>query len=639
MEAQATERKLTTILSADVVGYSRLMGEDEAATLAALKTHRKTLIDPKLVQYRGRLIKLMGDGALMEFASVVDAVAFAVDVQCSMRRRNAEVPAERRLNYRMGINIGDVIVEGGDIYGDGVNVAARLESLAEPGGICVGRNVFDHVKSKLPLNFKHLGEREVKNIAEPVSVYQVMMDDKAEQLVTTVQVMASPRRPRRALVAGVLILFAALTGLVWWQPWTRAVEQAGLGVASVRPHQAASIAVLPFDNMSGGPEMDYFSDGMTEDIITALSMFPNLTVISRTSSFVYKGKSLTAQQIGQDLGVRYVLEGSVRKQDDKVRITAQLIDVATDAHVWSNRFDEEGTDIFALQDRIAARIDDTLAGHGGSIDAAEYSRVWAMDASQLEEYDYYLRGHSIFFDFTQEAMLKAREIFQEGLRKFPDSGLLRTKIGWTHFMFYELGFSDEPEKDLKRAAELAQEAFADQNMPRIGHWYGHWLKAFVQLFYKGNHQQALDEARIAVSYAPNHSMALADNATIAVYAGAEDEAIGWVTRAISVEPHAPDWYYASLGLAYHRKGDCPRAIEAMEKVSSAFPDFGLRYSAPLIDCYVKLQRLEDARAQMTQVLAAMPEVSVESMSRDLPYNDQTIVDSLLVSMREAGLPE
>jgi adenylate cyclase len=482
MEAQATERKLTTILSADVVGYSRLMGEDEAATLAALKTHRKTLIDPKLVQYRGRLIKLMGDGALMEFASVVDAVAFAVDVQCSMRRRNAEVPAERRLNYRMGINIGDVIVEGGDIYGDGVNVAARLESLAEPGGICVGRNVFDHVKSKLPLNFKHLGEREVKNIAEPVSVYQVMMDDKAEQLVTTVQVMASPRRPRRALVAGVLILFAALTGLVWWQPWTRAVEQAGLGVASVRPHQAASIAVLPFDNMSGGPEMDYFSDGMTEDIITALSMFPNLTVISRTSSFVYKGKSLTAQQIGQDLGVRYVLEGSVRKQDDKVRITAQLIDVATDAHVWSNRFDEEGTDIFALQDRIAARIDDTLAGHGGSIDAAEYSRVWAMDASQLEEYDYYLRGHSIFFDFTQEAMLKAREIFQEGLRKFPDSGLLRTKIGWTHFMFYELGFSDEPEKDLKRAAELAQEAFADQNMPRIGHWYGHWLKAFVQLF-------------------------------------------------------------------------------------------------------------------------------------------------------------
>ena len=607
----------------------------EAATLAALKANRKEFIEPKLAQYHGRLVKLMGDGLLAEFASAVEAVQCAVEVLHLVGERNAEARECQRIYYRIGINIGDIVVDDDDIYGDGVNVAARLESIASPGGICIARNVFNQVKDKLDLEFKDLGERLVKNIAEPVSVYQVIMDHKAEQLVRTTQIVASPRQLRSSLIAGVVVLIAAVAGLAWWQPWTSRMEPAGRAPSTSQTEDATSIAVLPFDNMSGGPEMDYFSDGMTEDIITELSMFPTLKVISRTSSFAYKGKSLTAQQVGNELGVRYVLEGSVRKQGDRVRITAQLIDVATDSHVWAERFDEEGTDIFELQDRIAARIDDTLASHGGSIIKAEYKRVWTMDASKLEEYDYYLRGHSIFFEFTPDALLKAREIFREGLRKFPDSGLLRVKIGWTHFQFFYLGFSNEPEEDLKLAYNYAHEAFSDQNMPRVGQWYGHWLKAFVQLYYKHDHQQALEEAETTVRYAPGHSVTLADNALIAVYAGAEDEAIEWVTRAISVEPHVPAWYYANLGLAYHRKGDCLRAIEALEKVSWVFAG----YSAPLIGCYVELHRLDDAKAEMAKLLKEMPHTSRKSLSRDLPYNDRTIIDNLLVSMREAGLPE
>jgi len=627
-------RRLAAILAADVVGYSRLIREDEATTLAALKANRKELIEPKLAQYHGRMVKLMGDGLLAEFPSAVEAVQCAVEVQHLVAERNTEVRECQRINYRIGINIGDIVVDDDDIYGDGVNVAARLESIANPGGICIARNVFNQVKDKLDLEFKDLGERQVKNIAEPVSVYQVIMDHKAEQLITTAPVVASPRQLQPALIAGIVVSLAAVVGLAWWQPWTRAVEQAA-PMPSTRPEHATSIAVLPFENMSGGPETDYFSDGMTEDIITELSMFPTLKVISRTSSFAYKGKPLTAQQVGKELGVRYVLEGSVRKQGDRVRITAQLIDVATDSHVWAERFDEEGTDIFELQDHVAARIDDTLAGHGGSINEAEYKRVWAMDASKLEEYDYYLRGHSIFFEFTPEALLKAREIFQEGLRKFPNSGLLRVKIGWTHFQFYYLGFSSEPEEDLKLADKFAQEAFADQNMPRVGQWYGHWLKAFVQLYYKHDYQKALAEAETTVDYAPGHSVTLADNASIAVYAGAEDEAIEWVRRAISFEPHVPEWYYGNLGLAYHRKGDCPRAIEALEKVPWVFAG----YSAPLIGCYVELDRLDDARAEMARLLKEIPQTSAKSLSRDLPYNDPMIVENLLVSLREAGLPE
>ncbi len=285
MEPTGVERRLTTILAADIVGYSRLMGEDEAGTLAALKAHRKELVEPKAEQYRGRTVKLMGDGSLMDFASVVDAVLFAVEVQRAMQQRNAEVPEDRQIVYRFGINIGDIIVEEDDIYGDGVNIAARLEGLAEPGGICVARNVFNQVKGKLELDFEHLGEKEVKNIAEPISVYRVLMDEKADRLVTAVHPSVSRRGLRPALMAAGIALLAVIGGLAWWQPWAPDVQPALVGkMAPVLPDKP-SLAVLPFDNMSDDAKQGYFSDGITEDLITDLSKISGLFVVSRKAAF------------------------------------------------------------------------------------------------------------------------------------------------------------------------------------------------------------------------------------------------------------------------------------------------------------------------------------------------------------------
>ncbi len=627
------ERRLTTILAADVVGYSRLMSEDEAATLTALKDHRKDLFDPKADQYGGRTVKLMGDGALMEFDSVVDAVCFAVEVQGVMRARNADVPPERQILFRIGINIGDIIVEGDDIYGDGVNIAARLEALAEPGGICVARNVYNQIKGKLDLDLDHLGEKEVKNIPEPISVYQVAMNDKAAALVTAVQSSSAPaRRLGPSLIAAGIALLTVLGGLAWWQVWAPAARvESSVVPASELP----SIAVLPFDNMSGDPELEYFSDGMTEDIIMELSKNPDLKVVSRNSSFTYRDKAVKARQVSEELGVRYVLEGSVRKQGDKVRITAQLIDATTDAHVWADRFDEEGTDVFALQDRITAKIGATLSGGEGRIRKAEYKRVWEMDEAKLEEYDYYLRGHSIFFDYSPEAMLKARAIWQEGLEKFPESGLLRVKIGWTYFQFFMFGWTANPDKELELANQWVQEGLSDPNLPAVGQWNGHWLNALVHLYYKNDYDFALAEAMKTLEIIPNDPTTLVSVSAIPVFAGEPDLAIEWINRAMSREAQVPDWHHMQLGLAYHSKGDCNRAVEEHEKVAWV----GLDKSASLVACYVELGRMDDAKAELAKLLEAWPEVTIAGSDRYLPHKDQAFLDRLHTALVEAGLPE
>jgi TolB-like protein/class 3 adenylate cyclase len=629
------ERRLTTILAADVVGYSRRMGEDEAATLEALKAHRKELIDPKAEQYGGRTVKLMGDGALMEFASVVDAVTFAAEVQGAMGVRNADVPPERQILFRIGINIGDIIVEGDDIYGDGVNIAARLEALAEPDGICIARNVYNQIKGKLDLDCDHLGEKEVKNIAEPVSVYQVAMNDKAERLMTEVTAVktSAPRKPRQpALIAAGVAVLAVIGGLVWWQPWT---PTARVETAVVPASELPSLVVLPFDNMGGDPDLDYFSDGMTEDIITELSKNPDLMVVSRNSSFTYKGQVVKARRVSNELGVRYVLEGSVRKQGDKVRITAQLIDGTTDAHVWADRFDEEGTDVFALQDRVTERISATLSGHEGKIREAEYQRVWAMDAAKLEEYDYYLRGHSVFLNFTPEAMLKSREIWQEGLRKFPDSGLMRVKIGWSYYQFFNFRWSNEPEKDLERAYKWVQEGLSDPNLPLAGQWNGHWLNALVQIYHKRDFEAGLEEARKTIEIVPKDPVTLALTATVPIFAGKPDLAIDWVNRAIEHEVQVPGWFHTIRGLAYHVKGDCERAVEEHEKSPRPYFD----KSASLATCYVELDRLDDAKAEIAKLLEAWPDLTLTRIGLWLPYRDQAFLGRVRAALLKAGLPE
>jgi len=376
MAKERVQRRLAAILAADVVGYSRLMGEDEAGTLAQLKAHRKELLEPKITEHGGHIVKLMGDGVLVEFPSVVEAVQCAVEVQNGMAVRNASVPDDRRITFRIGVNLGDVIVEGDDIYGDGVNVAARLEGLAEPGGICVSRTVFNHVTKKVDLGFEDLGEQEVKNIPEPLRVYRVEL--------------AQTEAPRLGSVA--------------------AAEQ------TLTLPDKPSIAVLPFDNMSGDPEQEYFADGMAEDIITALSRMPWFFVIARNSSFTYKGHAVDVKQVAHELGVQYVLEGSVRKGGSRIRITAQLIDAMTGKHVWAERYDREIVDIFAVQDEVTEAIVGAVAPEFLSVEA---KRAQRKDPGLLDAWECVVRGRALVWRMGHEEVAEARKLFERAIQLAP----------------------------------------------------------------------------------------------------------------------------------------------------------------------------------------------------------------------------
>ena len=355
MATQRVERRLTAILASDVSGYSRLMGVDEEGTLARLKAHQRELVDPKVSEYRGRLVKSTGDGLLIEFASAVDAMRCAVDIQAAMTERNAAVPPEKRIEFRIGINVGDIIVDSDDIIGDGVNVAARLEGLAEPGGICVSGRVLEDAHGKLEITFEDAGEQRLKNIDRPVRVYRVRASSAQRAAL-----VALPDKP--------------------------------------------SIAVLPFQNMSGDPEQEYFADGIVEDIITALSRYHSLFVIARNSSFTYKGRAVDVKQVGRELGVRYVLEGSVRKSADRVRVTGQLIDAATGAHLWADRFDGALKDIFDLQDDITLRVVGAIAP---KLEQAEMSRALRKPTGSLDAYDHFLRGMWSFHKAAKDDIAEA----------------------------------------------------------------------------------------------------------------------------------------------------------------------------------------------------------------------------------------
>jgi TolB-like protein len=626
MKLPPEERRLTTILAADVVGYSRLMGEDEAGTLDALKQHRKELIDPKASQYNGRTIKLMGDGALMEFPSVVETVTFAVEVQLAMGEKNRDLPEEQQILYRIGINIGDVIVEGDDIYGDGVNVAARLEGLAEPGGICVARNVHSQVEAKLDLNFEDLGEIEVKNITRQIRTFRVVLDEKAEALATPVIEDFAKRetRYRPVVAAAIVMLLLVDGGTLWWRPW--APEPTEL---PDRP----SLAVLPFDNFSGDPALGYFADGVSEDIITTLSRFPDLAVISRNSSFVYKGKATDIRQIGKELGAAYVLEGSVRKQADKIRLTAQLIEAVRGEHVWAERYDEEGTDPWALQDEVITKIVNSLTGEGGQLKQAEYKRTWGKDSGSLEEYDYYLRGHELFITAkTEDVLEQAGAAWAEGLRKYPNSSLLRAKLALYHLMFVWRYWSDDPAASIRQAEKLAQEALSSQASSPQARRLGHWAMAWTQQM-KGDLPRALAEAKAAIALAPYDTYMVGDLAAILAMAGEPGDAVALLENMRSRNPNFQDYW--ELALAYYLAGDDERAIDAALKHRLVSLD---RYVL-LASSYVRLGHMDEARAAIEKLLELNPQFTQDDLKDNYLYSDPAILQRQAADLGKAGLPE
>lgn len=602
------ERRLSAILAADVAGYSRLMEQDEAATFERLRVHRKELVEPEIATHHGRIFKLMGDGLLAEFGSVVDAVECAAVLQRGMAKRTGDEPAEQRIQVRIGVHLGDVMIEGEDRHGEAVNVAARLQQLAEPGGICVSRTVVDHARHKVTLGFEPRGEVRLKNMAEPVAVYRVAIDGTA--MGTRI---AQARRGRRfwvptAALAALLLL--ATGGAAAWYFYPRDHVPSG----------PPSIAVLPFVNMSGDSADNYLGEGLAEDVITELSMFPTLKVASRTSSFVYN-KPENIQKVARELGVTYVLEGSVRRAADKLRVTAQLIDGTTGEHVWVDRYDDESGNVVALQEGVARKIYASLAGFEGEIQDSAAQESWRKSAPTLDEYDYYLRGHALFFNDTREDNLRARQIWQEGLDRFPDSALLRSKIvfSYTRSLFRE--WSDDPTGDMAIAWKLGTEAQAIERKSRLATWLGHWTMVYLYQWHKGDFERSVTEAEAAIALVPRDPLSLIDLSWFMANAGRLDKAIEWGEEALRLQPDGPEWMHSNMAWVYYLADRSAEALIELQKLSNPW-EFNLAA------VYVRLGRIEEAKAAIAQASERWPDWRIRDEVTWPTYNHPTAIEPL-----------
>jgi TolB-like protein len=583
-----TARRLAAILAADVVGYSRLMGVDEEGTLAALKTHRKELIDPLITQHQGRIVKTTGDGLLIEFASIVDAVRFAVVMQQGMESRNANVDESHRIRFRIGINVGDVIVENDDIFGDGVNVAARLEALAEPGHICVSATVREHVAEKLPIGFADLGDHTVKNIARPVHVYRI--ETRVE--------------PKNATVAE---------------------AKPSLLTLPDRP----SIAVLPFNNMSGDVEQDYLADGMVEDIITGLSRIKWLFVIARNSSFTYKGKAVNVKQAGRELGVRYILEGSIRKASNRVRVTGQLIEAETDRHVWADRYDRTLDDVFAIQDELTMSV---VAAIEPSLRQAEIERVKRKRPESLDAYDLVLRAVPHVYPAMPEGAVKALPLLESALKMEPDYALAHGFAAWAHEIIFARGGAHE--KNRLGAVHHAHAAIAHGRDDAIALSLGGFALGLVAHKREAAHQAF--EAALALS--PSCALTYVLGSVVMVYAGNADRGIEWGERALRLSPFDPMSYAPLLSIALGRfqRGEYEAAAEAAHKVFQASPYWSLAHVLQAAT-QARLGRPSAAKSAAERALELQPGFTISGLCASFDLHP-SLAAPLSEALKEAGLP-
>jgi adenylate cyclase len=587
------ERRLAAILAADVVGYSRMMGVDEAGTLERLKSLRKELVQPKIMERRGRIVKLMGDGLLAEFPSVVEAVQCAVEIQQSITGREVDLPGDRRIRLRIGVNLGDIIVEGSDIYGDGVNVTARLEALADPGGVCVSGTVFDHVKGKVGLDFANLGEQQIKNIDQPVQVYRIALDSPAEA--------------------------------------SEAVATSTKSAAALELPDKPSIAVLPFSNMSGDPEQEYFADGITEDIITELSKFRTLFVIARNSSFAFKGQALDVKQISSKLGVRYVVEGSVRRAGNRVRITAQLIDAAEDKHIWAQRYDRDLEDIFAVQDEVTFAIVTTIEPQ---LAISERKRALRKPPESLDAWENYQRGLWHTFQYEPEDRDTTLAFFGRAIELDPTFASAYAGLGYALYVYIILGASPDRNKDLERAFEASQTAVRlDEHDPFA------WVALTRGHLLRGEHDAAITAADTAISLNPNFALAHFGRAHALWHSGRPSEAIASHDEALRLCPLDPlMWaYLASNSIALVMLGEFEEAI-ALSRRSQRQANSAIFSHLAEISALGQLERSEEARDAIKRAQEKKPDVSIAYVDEALPITDPRCREIFHGGLRKAGLP-
>jgi len=630
MASEDFKRKLTAILSADVKGYSRLMGEDEEATVRTITAHRK-VITSVVEKYRGRVVDSPGDNILAEFVSVVDAVQSAVEIQEVVRAKNAELPEDRRMEFRIGINLGDVIQEGDRIYGDGVNIAARVEGLAEPGGICISGSAYEQIENKLALGYDYIGEHTVKNIVKPIRVYRVPTGPETLEKVIAEKKTAPGWQ--KAAFAVVIALIVVAGGVAIWKysrpPTSPPIEAASVEKMAFALPDKPSIAVLPFNNLSGDPEQEYFSDGITEQIITGLSRISSLFIIARNSTFVYKGQPVKIQQVSEELGVRYVLEGSVQKSGDRVRINAQLIDAIEGNHLWSETYDRELKDIFAVQDDITQKI---LTALQVELTHGEQARLWARGTENLQAYLKYLQSLEKWLQMNIESNALARQLAEEAVALDPQYAMAYLRLAATHILDVFLGSSKSPEDSMKQAIALNKKALAlDDSLPDAHSQLG-ILYAMTR-----QHDQAVAEAERGVELDPNSAGAHDLLGMTLSFAGRPEEAIPMYKKAIRLEPLAPGKYYYHLGAAYLRTGQCDEAISACEEaVRRASNNLFAHISATA--AYSICGREEQARAAAAKVLRINPNFSCDYYAeKSLPYKNQADIDLTLGALRKAGL--
>jgi len=629
MAEEGFKRKLTAILSADVAGYSRLMAEDESATVKTIASYREIMAS-LIKQHRGRVVDSPGDNLLAEFSSVVDAVQCAVAVQNEFQTRNAELAENRRMEFRIGINLGDVIDEEDRIYGDGVNVAARLEALADAGGICVSKTAFDQIETKLPLGYEYLGEQSVKNIPKPVGAYRVLMNpDAAGKVIGEKRFLG--RYSRRTAMTAIIILIVVAVGLVSWNIYlqqSKRVEQASLDRMAYPLPDKPSIAVLPFVNMSDDPEQAYFSDGITEDIITTLSKVPKLLIIARNSTFTYKNRSVKVQQVAEELGVRYVLEGSVRKAGEKIRITAQLIDAVNGHHLWAERFDRDLKDIFALQDEIAMKI---LTALEVKLVGGHTSLLISRGTDNLEAYLAVLKGREFHERSNRENNFLARKKFEEALALDPNYAAALNLLARTHFMDYWLGSSKSPQASLMTAIDLTQKAIVlDESLAD-----SHALLGYLYTLTR-QHEKAIAQGGRAVELDPNSSLAYIWLGISLNYIGRNEEAVAMIEKAFRHNPMVPSSWYVFLSTVLSNAGRYDEAVTASRKAVKLSPDNSFAQLALVLSCILG-SRDEEARSAAAEVLRIQPNFSVENFAKRTPYKDPADIERFVKAWRKAGL--
>ncbi len=630
MAEEGFKRKLTAILSADAVGYSRLMEDDEEATVRTLTSYRE-VIATLIKQHNGMVIDSPGDNLLADFVSVVDAVQCAVSVQNEINARNENLPENRRMDFRIGINLGDVIQEGERIYGDGVNIAARLEGLATPGGICISKTAFDQIERKLPYGYEFIGDQTVKNISKPVGAYRVMLQPRVTVAGEPEKEKPAPGR-QKALLVGVTALLVVAVAVGIWQFYIRrpSVEPASVEKMAYPLPDKPSIAVLPFVNMSGDPEQEYFSDGLSEEIITALSKITKLFVIARNSSFSYKGKPVKIKQVAEELGVRYVLEGSVRKAEDRVRITAQLIDALTGHHLWAERYDRDLKDIFALQDEITMKVINALQV---KLTEGEHARLWAKGTDNLEAYLKSLRARELYLTQTKENNVLARRTAEEAIALDPEYAPPYHVLSITHFMDILFGTTKSPKQSMTRAVELIQKAIALDDSYALAHGF-----LGVLYLYSRKYEESIMEAQKCVALDPNGAHGYLYLSIVYRYAGRFEEAVEAIEKAMRLNPFPPNTYYREACRAYNFVGRYEEAIAAGKKAVKLSPNDRFAHSALAI-AYSLAGRQKEARIEAAEVLRLNPKFSLVRAGKIIPYKNQADRENYISAMRKAGLPE